>query len=237
MGEGARSQPSRRRPLALLHPLADAATLEGKLAKASLLGEGQGEGVFVNCSTGFGTTPPSPATACSSTRWLPSPPLRLFFWGAALACRRPSQGGIFRRLTGSGGPGSLGCRRVGLCARPHRTPRCRRVASVCLLLGTGNSRLPNRCGSRQWLDCRGGIWRRRLGQLRWPGRLGLRVFIRRKHRRSRPRLRFRWRLGGRFPFPFPFPVPSSRMLWAPKPRRRRFPPCPRRRSRLDRRRS
>ena len=46
MGEGVRLCPLRGRPLSQPYPLADAATLRRKLAKASLLGEGQGEGVF-----------------------------------------------------------------------------------------------------------------------------------------------------------------------------------------------
>jgi hypothetical protein len=37
--------PLRRRPLSLPYPLADTATLRCKLAKASLLGGGQGEGL------------------------------------------------------------------------------------------------------------------------------------------------------------------------------------------------
>jgi hypothetical protein len=45
------------RPLSQLHPLADAATPGCKLAKASLLGERQSEGVFANQSTGSDIIP------------------------------------------------------------------------------------------------------------------------------------------------------------------------------------
>ncbi len=48
MGEGTLLRPLRRIQASLLqpHPLADAATLRRKLAKASLRGEGQDEGRF-----------------------------------------------------------------------------------------------------------------------------------------------------------------------------------------------
>src|SRR5262249_25691151 len=39
-------QPSQQRPFSQPYPLADMATLDSKLAKAGLLGEGQNEGVF-----------------------------------------------------------------------------------------------------------------------------------------------------------------------------------------------
>ena len=45
-GEGTPSQRPRADSLSQPHPLADAATLRCKLAKASLLGEGWGEGVL-----------------------------------------------------------------------------------------------------------------------------------------------------------------------------------------------
>ena len=54
MGEGTpelRSERATTSPLQL-HPLADAATLRSKLAKASLRGEGQGEGRFARSLRG-----------------------------------------------------------------------------------------------------------------------------------------------------------------------------------------
>ncbi len=53
-GEGTPLQRARPAPSPLPNPLADLATSGGKLAKASLLGEGQGEGGLAKRTTGFG---------------------------------------------------------------------------------------------------------------------------------------------------------------------------------------